>query len=118
MTTSRIKLYLDEDVPVVIAEIARSSGFDAITARDADRHQRSLSDASQLDYATQQGRTILTHNRDDFIKLDDAYRAQGRDHAGIIIAIRRSVVYDVAQRLLVLLNHVTAEEIRSQRRFV
>jgi hypothetical protein len=30
-----IRLYLDEDVNVLIAELLRARGFDAITARDA-----------------------------------------------------------------------------------
>lgn len=118
MTELLIRLYLDEDVEVVLAEIVRSRGFDAITARDADRHQRSLTDAEQPAFAVQQGRAIVTHNRDDFEKLHALYLAQGRTHAGIIIVVRRSIIYDIARRLLVLVNQVTADEMRNQRRFV
>lgn len=38
MTTSLfIRLYLDEDVNVLVADLLKARGFDAITARDANQ---------------------------------------------------------------------------------
>jgi uncharacterized protein with PIN domain len=63
-----IRLYLDEDVDVLVAEMVRAHGFDALTTREARR--LGDSDADQLAFATAEGRVFLTHNR--------ALRAAGR----------------------------------------
>jgi len=66
-----ICLYLDEDVNVLVADLLKAKGFDAITARDAG--QLHASDAEQLAYAVSQVRTLVTHNRIDFEALIQAY---------------------------------------------
>jgi predicted nuclease of predicted toxin-antitoxin system len=58
-----IRLYLDEDVNVLVADLLRARGFDVITARDAE--QLSITDVAQFAYAVNQGRTLVTHNRID-----------------------------------------------------
>jgi hypothetical protein len=45
------------------------------------------------------------------------YRASGRDHAGIIVATRRAT-HEVASRIVMLLNTLTADEIRGQLLYV
>jgi predicted nuclease of predicted toxin-antitoxin system len=64
-------LYLDEDVNVLIADLLRAKGFDAITARDA--RQLHATDAEQFAYPMSQSRTLVTHNRTDFEELVQAY---------------------------------------------
>jgi predicted nuclease of predicted toxin-antitoxin system len=56
-----IKLYLDEDVDVLIADLVRARGFVATTTQEAG--QIHASDSAQLAFAASQGRTIFTHNR-------------------------------------------------------
>jgi hypothetical protein len=102
-----ISLYLDEDVSVLVARLIRSRAFYALSALDAEQLGRN--DAEQLGFAAQQGMAILTHNRADFEELARQYAAAGRSHSGIIIAVRRTP-YELARRLLVLLNQVTADE--------
>lgn len=110
-----IRLYLDEDVTVLLAELIQARGFEAITTRDAGNlHQ---SDEAQLTFATQQRMVVVTHNRLDFEQLAQAYFMQGRRHAGIIIAVRRSP-YDMVRRLVKILNHVTADEMYNQVRYI
>jgi predicted nuclease of predicted toxin-antitoxin system len=46
-------LYLDEDVPVQVAEILRGHGYDVRTARDGG--MLGTSDSEQLAYAAEQG---------------------------------------------------------------
>ena len=116
--SSRIKLYLDEDVEVLLADLVRSKGFDAITTRDAGRHNRSEPDAEQLAFAASQDRAIVTHNRDDFSRLHREYLDLQRPHSGIFIAIRRPTIYHVARRLLAFLHNRTNEEMRSHIQFV
>lgn len=110
-----IRLYLDEDVNVLVADLLRARGFDAITVRDAG--QLRATDAEQLIYAAGQQRTLVTHNRADFEALAQRYFESEQIHYGIILAVRRSP-QDIAQRLLAILNHVTAEEMRNQIRYI
>jgi predicted nuclease of predicted toxin-antitoxin system len=110
-----ICLYLDEDVNVLIANLLRAKGFDAITARDAGRLQ--ATDAEQLAYAVSQARTLITHNRTDFEALVQTYFASGQRHYGVIFAVRRPP-QEIAQRLLVILNQVTADDMENQVRYL
>jgi predicted nuclease of predicted toxin-antitoxin system len=105
-----ISLYLDEDVNVLVADLLKARGFDAITARDAGKLH--ATDAEQFTYAVSQARTLVTHNRTDFEELVQAYFASGQMHYGVIFAVRRSP-QEIAQRLLVILNQVTADEMHS-----
>jgi hypothetical protein len=102
-------VYLDEDVSVLVGELLRSRGVEAWTARDAGN--LGLSDAAQLEYAASREMTVLTHNRGDFETLHQRYLAQGLTHWGIIVAGRRSP-YDVMERVLRLLNWLSADELR------
>jgi hypothetical protein len=60
---------------------------------------------------------LFTHNRADFEQLAADCLAQSRPHGGIIIAVRRRP-HEIASRLLKILNHVTAEEMRDQVRYI
>ena len=110
-----IELYLDEDVDVLIADLLKAHDFSALTTRDADQLQNR--DADQLAYATRQQRAFLTHNRVHFEILARSYFEQNKTHWGIIIAVRRSP-YEIVQRLLGILNRVTAEEMINQIRYI
>lgn len=110
-----IRLYLDEDVDVLVADLVRARGFDATTTVGAGNLGRR--DHDQLEYAASQGRAMLTHNRVHFEGLAREWLASGRAHAGILIAVRRRAP-DIAQRLLTILNHVAADEMVNQVRYV
>lgn len=110
-----ICLYLDEDVNVLVADLLKARGFDAITARDA--RQLHATDAEQLMYAVSEERTLVTQNRTDFEKLVQDYFAYGQMHCGVIFAVRRSP-QEIGQRLLAILNQVTAEEMQNQVRYI
>lgn len=49
--------------------------------------------------------------------LAQTYFAAGQPHHGIIIAVRHEP-YELVRRLLVILNHVTADEIQDQLRYI
>jgi predicted nuclease of predicted toxin-antitoxin system len=106
-----IELYLDEDVSVLIAELLRVRGFTAQTTQEAGR--KNANDAEQLAYAVSQRHALLTHNRDDFATLAQAYFAAGHKHHGIIIAVRRPP-HELVKRLMITLNQITADEIEDQ----
>lgn len=104
-----IRLYLDEDVSIVQADVLRARGYEIHTLRDAQ--QLGQSDAEQLAYAASRGMAIVTHNRADFEALAASYRDNAHMHAGIIIAVRRSVP-ELSRRLLLILDSDTADELR------
>lgn len=110
-----IRLYLDEDVDVLIAALLRARGFDTVTTAEAGNLGRS--DDEQLAFASGQGMALLTHNRVDFENLARDRLAVGKPHGGILIAVRRRP-HDIAQRLLVILNNVTADEMDDQVRYL
>lgn len=111
MNTLFVRLYLDEDVDVLIVDLVRARGFEATTTNEAD--QLHTTDPVQLEYAVRQRMTFVTHNRADFEALAQEYFAAGKTHHGIIIAVRRSP-YEIARRLLILVNQVTADEMQNQ----
>ena len=110
-----IELYLDEDVHVLVADLIQARGFQAITTRDAGQLQNS--DPQQLAYAVNQQKTLITHNRVDFEQLAQEYFNQDKKHYGIILAVRHSP-QEIARRLLIILNNVTADEMENQVRYI
>ena len=110
-----IELYLDEDVDVLVADLVRARGFRVTTTQEAG--QISKHDDEQLAYAVGRRSTLLTHNRIHFEALAREYFDAGKTHYGMIIATRRPV-YELVQRLLVILNHVTADEMENHTRYI
>ena len=106
-----IRLYLDEDVSVVLAPMLRARGFDALTTGEAGN--RAGRDDEQLAFATQSGRSIVTHNRVDLEKLAADYLASGQSHHGIFSAVLRPP-REILLRLLKILDDVTAAEMKDQ----
>ena len=70
-------------------------------------------DPEQLAYAAEQGLCDVTHNRRHSQELHRQYLAADRDHAGIVIAVRKRP-YEVWARLREVLNTLTADEMRNQ----
>ena len=115
MSSIFVELYLDEDVDVLVADLLKAKGFVAITARDAGLLHKD--DDVQLEYAISRQKALLTHNRADFERLAQEYFSSGKTHSGIILAVRHSP-YEIARRLLRILNQVTADEMRDQLRYI
>ena len=109
------RLYLDEDVSVVLADLLRARGFDAVTTLEAGR--LAAKDEEQLVYATEQRMALLTHNRADFEALHLRYLAAGQEHCGIIVAVRRRPPA-ILRTLLPLLDRLSADEVRGQMLYV
>ena len=94
-----------------MAALIRSQGWNALSTYEAG--QSGSSDPLQLQFAAERGMAVLTHNRDDYLALAADWAAKGRNHAGIIIAVRRPI-YEVARRLLIILDYTTADEMDNQ----
>jgi predicted nuclease of predicted toxin-antitoxin system len=82
-----VKFYLDENVAVSVADIARGRcGLDIRTARDVEG--LGWPDAVQLRNAALDGRCLVTRDRDDFLALTlESYEAQA-PHAGVLVIPR------------------------------
>ena len=78
-----MKLYLDEDISPKVSEILRKKGMDAVSAHDADMLQ--MSDEEQLTFAADDGRVMVTRNRNDFITLTVQFFEDLKPHNGLII---------------------------------
>jgi predicted nuclease of predicted toxin-antitoxin system len=115
MSSLFIRLYLDEDVNVLVADLLKARGFDALTARDAGQLQ--VNDEEQLAYAVSQQRALVTHNRGDFEELIQTYFDLEQKHYGVILAVRHPP-QEIAKRLLAILNQVTADEMENQVRYI
>lgn len=111
-----LSFYLDEDVSPAIGRILRSHGFDVSWPSEAGKLGKT--DEEQLNYATGEGRTFVTHNRCDFLRLHQTYLSKGEKHYGIILTARRQNNYEVARRLLKFLKLVTPDEMDTQIRYV
>jgi predicted nuclease of predicted toxin-antitoxin system len=105
------RLYLDEDVSVLVADLVGARGFDVTTTRD--ENQLGNSDEAQLVFARERQRALVTHNRSDFERLNQVFFEAEKTHWGIIIS-RRRPPSAIAKRLTALLNKHTARELRNQ----
>ena len=108
-------LYTDEDVANLVATLLRARGLDVLTTIDAG--MMGDSDAGQLAYAASQDRCLLTHNRVDFERLHLSYIETGQQHSGIIVTPQNHA-YEIAKRVGIILNTLTADEIFNQLLYV
>ena len=110
-TSLFIRLYLDEDVHKRVAAALRLRHFDVISAHDIDH--LSIDDDIQLQFATEHDRALLTFNTTHYLHLHQTWLREHKEHAGIIVS-NQLPLGETIRRLLNLLNHVTADEIRNQ----
>jgi len=95
----------------------RARGVDAITALEAGLTDRP--DEEQLEFARSQERVLFTFNASHFCRIHAGLVAQGKSHAGIIVAPQQR--YTIGERLRGLLKLIaakTAEEMRDRLEFL
>ena len=94
--------YLDECVDVWVVEALAVRGFPATAAV---RHgMLTKSDAEQLQFATDAGYVLVTHNRRDYVRLNAQWRVAGRDHADIVAIPSTSAPDQMLIRIAMLLT--------------
>jgi hypothetical protein len=111
-------LYLDEDaMDKALVQALDARGVDMLTAMEAGMIDRL--DALHLEYATAQGRALYSFNVGDFYRLHTAFLAQGKAHAGIILAQQqRYAASEQMRRLLKLIAAKSAEDMQNQVEFL
>jgi len=111
----KLRLFFDEDVHAPLAVALRKRGYDAVNALDAKR--LGLPDESQLNFATEENRCLVTFNVGDFVRLHNRWVDEGREHAGIIVS-QQLPIGESLRRLLVLLQKENCDSMRGQVRFL
>ena len=82
-----MNFYLDENLSPRVAVQLRARGLDVASAHEVGNTQ--LDDRAQLQYATRDGRAIVTCNVVDFVELAADAVAQNAEHGGIILVPSR-----------------------------
>lgn len=109
---AKVRFYLDENVPVAIAEQLHRRGIDAITARDLGLLGES--DINHLKRASAEGRVLCTHDA-DYLEMAFA----GVEHVGIIFGQQDQHGVGEWVRFLELVHGVcTPEELKNQLEYV
>jgi predicted nuclease of predicted toxin-antitoxin system len=75
------RLYSDEQFPREISEILRTMGHNVLTVQEAGNANLGIPDEDVLAYAISDNRTVITLNRQDFIRLHKS----NSEHFGIIV---------------------------------
>src|ERR1700693_56759 len=111
---SQVRLYLDEDaMRKALVFGLRARNVDVLTAAEAEMINRD--DQDHLAAAAASGRGLYTFNVADYCVLHEAWLAEKRLHAGIIVAQQqRYSAGEELRRLMRLISTVTAEEMRNQ----
>lgn len=99
---ARLRVYLDEDVDVLLADLLTAHGLDCQTAL-ATGHI-GWSDEAHLEFCSQDARVIVTHNRVDFEQLAAAWWSAKKEHAGIVLTVRRTNTYILVRHVLPVLG--------------
>ena len=101
MPPSVLRVYLDEDVDVLLARLLGARGFDCVTASELGH--LGWTDEQQLEWSAAEERTLITHNRVDFENLARQWWSRSKAHAGIILAVRRANSNELLRRVLPIL---------------
>jgi hypothetical protein len=101
----------DEDVYGAVAPALRGGGLDAVSTPETGRLGQS--DESQLAFAADEGRVLVTFNVAHFAALHSLWLNQDRHHAGIVVSRQRSIG-DVVRRLINIANSLDADQMQDR----
>lgn len=110
-----IRFFTDEDLYGAIAPALRRAGFDAVSTPEASRLRES--DESQLLWAANEGRVLVSFNVAHFALIHAAWLRGGRHHAGVVVSVQRPIG-DLLRRLLHLGNTLAADAIQDRLEFL
>lgn len=83
-----MRLVLNEMWSGEIARQLRSRGHDVVAATEQPRRYRAIPDHDFFHRAQADGRAVVTDNVPDFMYLVREYASRGREHFGVVFAVR------------------------------
>lgn len=104
----RGKLYFDEDMSAIVAAKLRKIGWDVLTTQQAGNSGKS--DVAQLEYASREGRILVTRNYADFQEIHQQFLQKRKPHAGIIICFWRPDSQRMVEALIETLEKVSSQK--------
>jgi hypothetical protein len=108
-----IRIYLDEDaMSRSLINALRSRGVDVTVASDVGMRERS--DAEHLTYASAQGLVLFSFNTNHYMALHTSLLQQGQSHAGLILSRQHYNVGEMMRRILKIVAHFSAEEMKDR----
>jgi hypothetical protein len=75
------RFYSNENFPLPVVDELRRLGDDILTIQETGMASQRMSDDEVLEFATQNGRAVLTMNRRHFVKR----HLSGLQHSGIVV---------------------------------
>ena len=108
---AEVKLLIDEDTHLALAEALRKRGYDAVHVREVER--RGLGDPDQLDFASAQGSLLCDLQPGRICCFAWKYTLAGREHCGIIVSEQKPIGQMLREMLTFLETH-SAEDVRGQ----
>jgi hypothetical protein len=111
---SRIRFFTDEDVYGATAAALRRGGFDAVSTPEA--HRLGQTDESQLQWAAEEGRVLVTFNVAHFARLHAEWIRHGRHHSGLVVSSQRPIGY-LLRRLVHLARTLDADAMADRLEF-
>jgi predicted nuclease of predicted toxin-antitoxin system len=96
-----IRYFTDAHIPKSVVTQLRQHGVDIIRCEDIG--MKYAKDEAQLEYATKEGRTLVTCD-EDFFRLAAQWREAGKHHAGIvyIVSEKQGIIGVIVKELLFL----------------
>ncbi len=113
-----VRLYLDEDIDLLIARHLRARGYDVVSALEVG--MIAVDDAEHLAHAAREGRALLTFNVRHFRALYDWWWDEGRPHAGIIVSrqYRRREIGELLRLVEHVLQLATDKDLTNRLRYL
>lgn len=108
---TKMKFYLNENIPIVLADALKRRGYDVITTQSAGRKQ--ASDIEQILFTIKQNRVILTFNTVHYVKIHIELHRKGINHSGIIVSDQLPVG-ELLRRLLKLTSSLSADDMKNR----
>ncbi len=112
---SQIRIFTDEDIYGATAPALRQVGIDAISTPEAGRIGQS--DESQLEWAGDEGRALMSFNVAHFAHLHWVWIQGRRHHAGIIVSSQQPIG-EFLGRLQRLAKKLDADAMRDRLEFL
>jgi hypothetical protein len=107
-----LAFYMDHQFPASVSRGLRQRGVDVLTTLDVGTE--TLDDELLLARATDLGRVLVTHDK-GFLGLASDWIDDGRDFAGIVFAVQKTLDIGRAVEYLELMaNVMTPEEMRNR----